>query len=157
MEEAIKRETVGSLASDLLLKEPETRDPIELQRAIHEKEYEKNLFEAVERGKTLYKSPFYIVVVTKKERLMQNVLRNYFFPCQACPTPTWDQVVYRYTANDEKLEYLWNVPDKQTCELLKSNALQVVKEEQWLLKMVLDFADGTLDKKARIYNGELVA
>lgn len=37
----MKRETVGKLATDLSKKEPDTRDPIELEREMH-KDYEKN-------------------------------------------------------------------------------------------------------------------
>lgn len=155
MPEDIKRDTVGAYSSQLMKKDPDTRDPIELQREIH-KTYEKNVFEALERGKKEYQSPFYLVVLTKKERLMQNVLRQYFFPQQSCPTPTWDQVVYRYTAHNDNLQYLWNVPDKETCQLFRQNVLNIAPEERDLLKMILDFSDGTLDKLARTYNGEII-
>lgn len=153
--EEIKRDTVGALSSELLLKAPETRDPIEIQREVHKKEFEENIYKAIHTGKKYFKSPFYIVVMTKKERLMQNVLRNYFIPRQSCPFPNWDESVYRYTDHDERIEYLWTIPDKQTCQLLKENALIVAPEERWLLQMVLDFSDGTLDTRARILNGEL--
>ena len=164
--EDIKRDTVGAIASELMVKEPETRDPIEIQREVHKKEFEENILETIRRKKTgkgyalptePYDGPFYVVVVTKRERLMPNVLRNYFFTTNACPTPTWDQTVYRYTPHDEKIEYLWTVPDKETCRLLKDNALIVAQEERQLLSMVLDFTDGTLDRKARLYNGEIDA
>lgn len=153
----IKRDTVGALSRELLLKEPETRDPIEIQREVYKKDYESGVLEAVERGKKDYKSPFYVVVLIKKERLMPNVYRHYLFPRQTCPRPEWDQVVYRCTVteHDCNIEYLWNVPDQQTCNLLRDNAVSVVKEERHLLKNVLDFLDGTLDLKAKLYNGEL--
>lgn len=154
MEEQKKRETVGAYAHELLQKDPETRDPIELQREIHKEDYERNVFEAIERGKKMYTAPFYIVVITKREKLMQNVLRHYFFPRQSCPRPEWDQVVYRY--QNDSIEFLWTVPDKNTCELLKDNAIIVDPEERLLLQMVLDFSDGTLDRRALIYNGEII-
>ena len=157
MSEEANRPTVGALASELMVKEPETRDPIELQREIHKNTFESGLMEALEKGKKLYRSPFYLVVIVKKERLMQNVLRNYFFSRQTCPRPEWDQIVYRYTDHDERIEYLWNVPDKETCQLFKDNALIIAPEEKDLLKMILDFSDGTLDRKAKLYNGELDA
>jgi hypothetical protein len=157
MEEKEARDTVGSYATELMQKEPESRDPIELQREIHKNTYEGGVFEAIERGKKSYKSPFYVVVIVKKERLMQNVLRHYFFPRQTCPRPEWDQVVYRYTDHDEKIEFLWVIPDKQTCQLFMENAVTIAPEEKWLLKMVLDFKDGTLDNLSKTYNGELIA
>ncbi len=104
----------------------------------------------------MFKSPFYVVVLIKKERLMPNVLRHYFFPRQSCPRAEWDQVVYRYRDEGDQIEFLWVVPDQNTCELLKVNAVSVDPHERWLLQMVLDFSDGTLDQKARILNGELI-
>src|ERR1700691_2980131 len=107
----MNRETVGKISSELLQKEPETRDPIEIQREVH-KQYEAEIFECIERGKKLFPGDFYVEVVTKKERLMQNVLRNYYFPILACPTPTYDQTVYKYHFWDERIEFLWVVPAK---------------------------------------------
>ena len=65
----MKRDTVGKISSELLQKEPETRDPIELQREIH-KEYEKNIIDCIRRHENLYTGDFYLEVITKKERLM---------------------------------------------------------------------------------------
>jgi len=147
------RETVGKISQDLLLKTPDTRDPIELEREMH-KDYEKNIFECIERCKKEFFGDFYVVVTTKKERLMENVLRNYFFGRKTCPTPEWDQTVYRYFPKDDYLEFLWVVPSKDTCELYKQNALQVDPKERELLQYVLDFSDGTLLERAKKLNGE---
>lgn len=165
-----KRETVGKISSELLTQAPETRDPIELQREM-QKNYIDNLVLAVGHAQkkfnctTLhegescdYAQPregdFYIVVISKKEPLMQNVLRNYFLTRDACPTPDYDQAVYKYIKETEQIEFLWVVPSKDTCLLFKQNALQVPASEQHLLKFVLDFADGTLFKLAKKLNGE---
>lgn len=150
-----KEKTVGQSSLDLLKKDPETRDPIELEREIH-KGYENHIIECVERSKKIYLTDFYVVVETKKERLMPNVIRNYIFGRTSCPTPSYDQTVYKYHKKDDRVEFLWVIPSKDTCELLRNNALIVVESEKRLLKFVLDFYDNTLLNYAKKLNGEYV-
>jgi hypothetical protein len=72
----------------------------------------------------------------------------------ACPTPTYDQTVFRYNASQGHLEYLWTVPDRETALVYKANKNQIVPAERPLLKFVLDFFDGTLLKQAKKFNKE---
>lgn len=148
-----KRDTIGKLSSELLKQESPTSSPIELEREMHT-EYDKNLMECVDGAKKQYHQQFYVVVITKRERLMPNVFRNYFFARESCPTPDWDQAVYRYIKSADTIEFLWVIPSKQTCEYLKENALHVSPEEKGLLRFVLDFADGTLLRFCKKLNGE---
>jgi len=155
----IKKKTIGANSVELSKKTPDTRDPIALEREIN-KDYEKNIFEAVERGlKEIHGGSrdcnFFVVVTTKKERLMPNVIRNYFCTRKTCPTPEYDQTVYHYLRKDDKLEFLWVVPSKDTCELLHLNALMVTQNERELLYFVLSFYDGSLLRKAKKLNGEV--
>lgn len=151
----MKRETLGKIATDLQKQEAPTRDPIELQREMH-KDYEKHISECIDSHLNAYIGDFYIEVVTKKERLLQNVLRNYFFATQACPTPTWDQTVYKYHRATGDVEFLWVIPAKDICEMFTVNAIDIDKSERELLKFVLDFNDGTLLNLAKKLNGECV-
>lgn len=148
-----KKKTVGQAAVELQEKKPDTRDPIELQREM-QKDWEENLIEALNRGKKLFHDNFYVVIETKKERLLQNVIRNYFFARKSCPTPAYDQTVYRYLNNDI-VEFLWVIPSKDTCQLFKENALLIAPEEQELLQYVLLFEDGTLLQHAKKLNNEI--
>lgn len=150
------RDTVGKASYDLLQKSPDSRDPIELEREMH-KEYEDHVFQAVSRGKQDFIGDFYIVVITKKERLMQNVLRNLFTARQSCPTPDYDQAVYKFHRTDEMIEFLWVIPSKDTCEHLRDHALEVVPSEHALRDFVLSFYDGSLLTKAKQLNGECAA
>lgn len=149
----MERETVGKLSLDLLNKSPETLDPIELEREIH-KEYIKELEECVKTSSKIIHGNFYVVVITKKERLMQNVLRHYFLARQSCPTPDYDQTVFLYRRDAELLEFLWVIPDRETCIHLKINAIQVHKSERHLLDFILKFADGSLFELSKKLNGE---
>lgn len=146
--------TVGKASYDLLLKQPESHDPIEIQRSMQE-EYFSNLMECLKVNKKHFIHQLFIVVITKNERLMPNVFRNYFYARQSCPTPDYDQTVYRYDYKDDTLEYVWTIPSRDASIHLRMHALEVVDEEKQLLKFVLEFADGTLFKVAKHYNNEV--
>ena len=148
-----KRETVGKISSDLLQSESPTLSPIELEREA-QKEYYNELLTAIQRGKKLYEGDFFIHVATKTEHLMKNVTRNYFIVRSTCPTPFYDQSVFKYNHKDEQLTYIWTVPTRDVCYHLQDNALLVAPEEQGLLQFVLDYFDGTLMKLAKKLNGE---
>jgi len=147
------RETVGKISLDLLKKTPDTRDPIALERELH-KEYESNINTCLGDGLKVYPGDFFINVVTKKEPRLTNVLRNYFMHRKSCPTPDYDQTLYRYDKKNDILEFLWVIPSRDTCVLLRDNALIVAPQERSLLGFVLDFDDGTLYKRAKRFNGE---
>ncbi len=148
-----KRQTVGSIAANLMKKEPESTDPIELERAMQE-DYIDNLIQCVNDGKKLYAHDFFVVVLTKRERLMSNVFRNYFLHRKTCPTPNYDQTLFKYNSADDSIEYVWTIPSQDTCHHLKDNALYVHPDERNLLQFVLSFADGSLFKLAKQLNGE---
>jgi len=165
--------TVGKIARDLLIKTPDTLDPREIQRAT-EQEYLDNLIWSVKHAQKkvdcsdieghhecVNRNPldgsFYIAALIKKEKLLENVLRNYFIPTQACPTPHFDQTVYRYNHKKDDIEFLWVVPDRDTCETFKENKDIIVPEEQGLLMYVLDYYSGKLFTLAKKLNGESMA
>ena len=148
-----KKETVGKVATDLMQQDAPTRDPIELERAMHE-QYEKNVWECVARSQKLFTGNFYVVVLTKREKLLQNVIHHYFFGRLTCPTPDYDQTVYYYSPTHDSIEFLWVIPSKDTCEHLRDHAIEVAPSERDLLNYVLDFYDDTLMKKAKKLNGE---
>ena len=147
------RETVGKISSELLAKQPDSQNPIEIERELH-KDYENNVYECIDRGKKDFLGDFFVVVITKKEPLMQNVLRHYFFCRLSCPTPDYDQTVYKFFRDTEIVELIWVIPSRDACFILKENSSQVSPVEFGLLEYVLKFADGTLYKLAKSLNGE---
>ena len=165
-----KKQTVGSVASELSPKTPDSLDPIEIQRAT-EQEYLDNLIWCVKhaqkkldcssieghqacRDRPAMDGDFYIAALLKKEKLLANVLRNYFVPTLACPTPHFDQTVFKYNAQKEDVEFLWVVPDQETCEIFRENKDKIVPKERGLLRFVLEYYDGTLFNIAKKLNGE---
>lgn len=164
------KKTVGTISSELLKSTPQTLDPIEIQRAT-EKEYLDNLIWSVKhaqkkvecshleghdmcKDRIAFDGDFFIAVLLKKEKLLQNVLRNYFVPTLTCPTPTYDQTIYKYDNKKDDVEYLWTIPDKETCLTFLENKDKIVKEELQLLSYILQFNDGTLYRLAKKLNGE---
>lgn len=150
----MKKKTVGKLALELAQKAYDDTHTAHDQMEESLSDWDKNIFECIDKSKKDYAGDFYLVVITKKERLLTNVLRNYFMTRVSCPTPDYDQAVYRYNKKDESLDFLWVIPSKDACLMLKDNAILIMPEERQLLQFVLDFADGSLFQLAKKLNGE---
>jgi hypothetical protein len=151
----MKKRTLGSIVNDLALKTPDSRDPIEVQRTL-QKEYMANLLDAVNRGLKKYSTSFFIHVETKKERLLTHTYRNYFIDRLTCPTPNYDQSVFRYNRPKGRIEYIWTIPDRETCHLMKANINNIPPEEHELLSFIIKFDNGTLLRLCKKYNGEKI-
>src|SRR5712671_4674554 len=89
------KSTIGKVATDLLKQQPQKIKVLD-QAAEMKKDYMNNLFEAVDRGCKLYETDFFVHVETKQEPLLQNVFRDYFILLKNCPTPNYDQSVFKY-------------------------------------------------------------
>lgn len=148
-----KRETVGKISSDLLQKDIGPISVIDQQREM-QKDYLDNLVECVERNKKEFPRDFFIIVETKTEPLMPNVMRNYFFARWTCPTPTYDQSVFKYNKTEDRIEYLWTLPSKDACYYIKNNVKDLPQEEAELVHSVFAFFDDTLLNRAKELNKE---
>ena len=150
------KENVGKISRDLILKGDKNDHTVVEQMQEQLSDYETNVVECLLAGKKVYQGQFYIVVLTKKEKLMENVLRHYFFHRATCPTPDYDQAVYRYLSEDDQLEFMWVLPSKESCHYLRDNALSIPLQERQLLQYVLELFDDTLMLKAKKLNGEVL-
>lgn len=150
----MRKKKVGSLSIDLKKNEKyNTHTPIDQMRE-QLGDYESVLQSSVIDGKKEFYKDFYIVVRTKKERLMNNVLRNYFIRRSSCPTPEWDQVVYKYHRDSDYLEFIWVIPARDVCNFFIDNALECPDDQKELLGYIVDFKNGDLLKKSQVLNGE---
>lgn len=165
--EAVKtdspKKTVGEEALKLASKIDKQPDSIELQREIHkgsnsEKSYEEEIFETLQRGidDPKIEGDFYIIVLTKRERHLQNVIRNLFFYRQSCPTPEFDQTVYQVKRKTKEINYLWTVPNNSTCQYLPSIKTEIPEDQLILVDMIEKFKSGKLDELAKKLNKELI-
>lgn len=120
-------------------------------------EWDENIYELIEKTRKVEPSRhFYVCVTTKREYLVKNTIRNYFESKYACPTPQFEQVVYKINKDSNDPVLLWVIPNKDACIYLKNNAAYVDTIEHELLQYVLDFSVGKLDQIAQIENGEIV-
>jgi len=160
-----KDKSLGEVSIDLALKSSgEKIEAIELQREIQKgvnskKSQDEELWDCVDRGRkdSSIEKDFYVIILTKQERHLKNVLRFYYFYRQSCPTPTHDQTVFRYIRKGDELEFLWTVPDKVSTSAL-INALKtgnVHPEQERLAYMSLAFIEGDLDTYCKKLNKEL--
>lgn len=148
-----KRETVGKISSELLQKDIGPIAVIDQQREM-QKDYIDNLIQCVERSKSEFPGDFFVVVETKTEPLMPNVMRNYFFARWTCPTPTYDQSIFKYSKKDERIEYIWTLPSRDACYHIKNNLDKISNEEQQLAFFVMSLFDGSLLRKSKELNNE---
>jgi len=152
-----KRKTAGQTSYDLFLKElydPKLRPHNSEVEKEAQKNYMDNVVICIQENEKHYDKGFFIVVNTKRELLMPNIIRNQFFARKTCPTPTYDQTVFFYNKEDRSLDYVWTVPAKEVCIQFKENALSMQSEAKELLQFVLDFYDGTLDILCKKMNNE---
>lgn len=154
-------ERVGEKAIDLRVKSDMQTDAIELEREIHQgtnskKSYEEEIWTTIDRGlsDSSISGDFFIVVLFKKERHLQNIIRHYFFYRKTCPTPTYDQTVYKYHRHSKEVEYIWTVPDNVTCLNLPLCKHDLPDEHQRLVHMIEAFRCGDLDRYCAKLNNE---
>ncbi len=130
------------------LENSEEVNPIDLQKEMLKKEdsYENQVRIAVSRGLKLYKGDFYIIVLNRKDRLFRNIIRLMYFPRQSCPRTEYDQTVYKYHRNDERLELLWTIPDLRAVQEIYQNKGWMADEYKQLIEFVIRFKKGDLDR-----------
>jgi len=153
-----RKTTVGKAARDLMMKDPTIlKDPIGEVRDIRDavlEDYIKKLESTIEEGCKAWPGDFFVVVASKVERTMHNVIRNLIFHRRTCPTPNYDQIVYKYICKTDEIEFIWAVPDKASCEYIKKYPFEVPDNYKDLMKTVFDFYDDTLLNIAKHLNGE---
>ena len=149
-----KKKTVGALARELMLKDTYPTHTVKDQTDEQLTDYEKNVYHCIEENKSKIIGDFYVVVLTKREKLLKNVIRSYFAARISCPTPNYDQVVYKYHAMDARIEFLWVIPDREISKHMKAHSTSVDPSQWELLSYILKFADGSLFRLAKELNGE---
>lgn len=136
--------TVGAAALSLLEKGDQKQPVVDTQQEMM-KGYVDQLITAAQRGTDLFgtEKPFYVCVQTRRERLLENVIRNQFYPRQTRPRPEYDLALYWYDPKAEELRFVWCIPDKDTVESMCAS-VDVPKEEKDLRAFCLAFKQGCL-------------
>ncbi len=134
--------TVGQKAYELLSQPAEPINIVDIQREA-DKEFVKEIEEIIRTHKK-FAPKYYIQVVLKKERLMENVIRRYFFKRKSEPIADFDTTLFSYDNEKEQLYFHWTVPDPTTCHYLLTHESSLPADERPLLEMVKKFSAGSL-------------
>lgn len=141
-----KTSKVGAAVQDILSKQ---QPEVEVGEIISEyaDDYVKQMQIAVDRGIAQYKTPFYVVVLHKKEMWALNVMRNWFITRQTKPDakvmwerfPNFMHTVYEFTGQEIKI--LWSLPSPQEAKVILQNWDLYHPQ---LVKWVRDASEGVL-------------
>ena len=141
---------VGQAVYDFLRKPQQSMTVEEiLDQAQHA--YVKKMEEVVQDNVKKYDSPFYIVVLSKKEHWSELVLRNWFVARQTKPKASWLRyefpnhmlTLYSYDKRSDKISVVWSLPTKQDSHTILKNRHLYAPE---LVKYITDFQENTLDR-----------
>ena len=144
MSTAATRETVGSAALRLLKGPASPVRAVDMQHEM-QKKYVDNVIEAALVGEKQFGKlePFYVCVQTRRERTMENVIRNQFYARRTRPIPQYDLALYHYDPKAEKISFVWCIPDKETTHALADRSVDD-PEQQQLVYFCKSFVDNTL-------------
>lgn len=150
------RPTAGELANKVMTNPDIILSPYEAARGFF-KDYWKSVEECINNHRKIAifsDNDFFVVVLTKKERILKPLLRQYFVGTLACPAPNYDQTVYKYHKGHDAIEFIWTIPDRETCRYFLRNPNILTDEEKTLLPHVIAFKDGELWKRMKELNNE---
>jgi len=146
-ENSASREKVGKISHDILTSPNlDTKQPL-LDTSL---EMQKNIVPQIEecvKNHTDWTDPFYVVIINKRERLMVNVIRQYFIGRKTLPTSDYDQTVFKYFPNNGDLKFLWTVPDKESVAHIILNAKSLPSDHSELIRFCKLFVSSKLEKE----------
>jgi hypothetical protein len=146
-----QRPTVGALS----LQSQSAQNQSDTWETTHEREREimRNMTDFVAKKKIEHRqSDFYIMLLSRKEKLLANVVRDRLYCLRACPMPNYNQSLWKYHWKDDRLEFMWSVPPKEAVDFLKRYPLEMSDMCSDVIKCVFDFLDGTLARKTSELN-----
>ena len=141
---------VGQALIDLAEKPYEEMACQELLEGI-EPEFAKELEKSINDNLSKYKSPFYVLVLTKKEPFALNCIRNYFIARQTAPYasklmveyPNYTKTLYVVQSDRGDVKVAWSLPGVQDCQEVAKTPDNFPEE---LVSWIRQCFDGKLDK-----------
>lgn len=135
-----EHKTVGQMSAEL--KQDSKQGVIDTQREMNKK-FIPEIEKCIKNHKD-WTEPFYIIVINKRERLMVNVIRQYFIARKTLPTEDYDQTVFKYDPTSCNLEFLWTVPDVFTVNELLLHKNNLPEDHRRLVEFCWLFKNGRL-------------
>lgn len=147
-ESAKKTSEVGKKVFEILSKPVEMQEVGETLEAMTPK-YMEELFATASFNKNKLDSPFYIVVLRKKEPWALNVLRQWYIARQTKPLasflrrkfPNHDHDVYLVNSKTEEVMHLWTLPTAQDSSTILKHKDMYHSD---LVKWIQQFESGNL-------------
>lgn len=168
-----KEKTAGQLIEERTSgKQLDDATPHEISQVMLDDKFNAFMDEGIKKGRDKYGGDFFIILNLKSEKALAQYVCDgacgligtctgckMIMPIhpipetrQTCSDPFYDQSVWHYHRGDERLEYLWTVPDIGTTKLFKDDPLNCPTDQVQLRTFVLDYLDGTLQNKANKLN-----
>lgn len=124
-----KTSKVGKAVYDILSKPQESQEVGETVDAMGPRYFDE-LFDTISANRDRLPSPFFIVVLRKKEPWALNVLRQWFVARETRPSakflrhefPNHDHDVWLINTKDEKFQLLWTLPTAKDSLTIIKNA-----------------------------------
>ena len=119
----MKGARVGQAVSDILSKDNPVYTAGEILEGFGAK-FAQELEKSVNDSLGKYKSPFYILALTKKEFWADNVVRNWFVPRQTAPYaselmvsyPNHTKTLYVVHGDKGDIKVAWSIPANEDCK-----------------------------------------
>lgn len=99
---------------------------------------------------------FYVVCMQMEERMLMKKPKFMFFARHSCPTPIFQQSVWKYHHLSKDLEYLWTICDKLTFNAMLQNPQKYINNAEYgnQCKFVHLMANGELESWVKKENSE---
>jgi hypothetical protein len=119
-------------------------------------DYMQKLHKTVRSAVETYPGQPYVFVeaFTRKDKLMVRALVTEFFTRSSCPTPSFNQAVYRYDVKNGRLEFAWQLPSNKRCLHYLANPFSLDEGERLIIGYVHDLKSGALEQLAINLNNE---
>lgn len=147
------RPTLGKIITDIRSMQPEKRSVVEIAEE-QTQNYIPELVAITEQGKKETNTNFYILINLRISPLTPEMYEFKREIKLTCPTPNYDQTLFFYNREADRIEYVWSIPDRYTCHYMLYYKDQIPVNEHELLNYVIKFANGDLFEMMKIRNGE---
>lgn len=136
---------------------PQQEDDVIEYRRVMERDLIKSLKNVVNetlKAPQYDKKNFYITVIFKHEIL--GTIKPLIFARISCPTPVYNQNVWKYDRSKDQIQFLWAIPSARLYKHILANGKQFLQDAETkdLTKFVLLMESGELLRWVKKENGE---
>jgi len=112
------------------------------------------VMDTAQKYKSSFDGLFYVVVLFKREKLIQKTLKIYYIAKQSCPSPSYEQAVFSFDPKTDELKFLWMIPQKSWVKFMYKNRHLLEVQGDPALPDIVDFVESRLCNRAVIMNKE---